>query len=939
MIDSTIHLAFGLGNRLIGAAAESRVVYQLARLESLDQWWHWFTLLLIIAAIASYVVFWYRRDWSELPRPIGWSLLILRLVALLAILLFFLDLQKRSEQKITRTSRLAVLVDTSLSMSLSVDQRDLGSDGKSRIATIVDSLSTSPWLEKMRQKHDVTVYRFDQSSKPISIATFPKPLTKEINPTSDEGRSGEQQLWSIASTVAWVGTVIATLGLIFILGGLLARSLGFTGPASSYSILSGTVLSLAAIVVIGTAILRVSHMPMSSLWQSQPPEPQSQATSNSDSASSVVTTQTKWNELLAASGAESRIGEALKSILEQERGAPLAGIVLMTDGQSNAGVDPTASISDAILARVPLFPIGFGSERSPSNIRLVDVDAPKRVFPGDRFRVSALIQAVGFEGKSASVQLRSSPSGSNQSNFTIEDEQTIQLGADGTLLPIHFDVKPKDIGEWTYDVKVLPPREETNQVDNNLDTNVRVVQPKSRVLTIAGGPTREYQFVRNMLFRDKTVQSHVFLQTALAGVSQESQKLLDDFPRTLAEMSEYDCVVAFDADFLDLDLVQIQVLEQWVSQQAGGLIVVAGPVATPRWAGAEGNGDPKASLLRNMIPVEVKGLGSRLVGSNRFDNDTAWQLKFTEDGKRADYLGIGQTTEETVSAWQNFPGVFSYFPCFEAKPGALPLAYFSDPGSVSGGKLPIYLASQFFGAGRVVFQGSGEMWRIREWSDSYFDTYYTKLVRWAGTGRLLRDSDRGMLLLDKEEALIGEQIAVRAVLKDAQFQPLLLSQAEARLLDPQQRSSPLNLLPLQDPSQPGVYIGQFLAKQTGTYTVQLPIGGLANQVVLTQQVTVRVPAREIQQPQRNDPLLSELAQKTSGTYYPTLDAALQESTPSPSKVDNAAIVNAIQPQDQTNYLPGSPDLEFQKRLMTMLMALVGGSLSLEWLMRRLSKLA
>jgi hypothetical protein len=85
------------------------------------------------------------------------------------------------------------------------------------------------------------------------------------------------------------------------------------------------------------------------------------------------------------------------------------------------------------------------------------------------------------------------------------------------------------------------------------------LSPRLRYLIIAGGPTREYQFVRNLLFRDTTVQSHVFLQTATTGVSQEAQKLLDNFPSTLAEMSQYDCVIAFDAAWMDLSREQIEV--------------------------------------------------------------------------------------------------------------------------------------------------------------------------------------------------------------------------------------------------------------------------------------------------------------------------------------------------------------------------------------------
>jgi hypothetical protein len=241
-------------------------------------------------------------------------------------------------------------------------------------------------------------------------------------------------------------------------------------------------------------------------------------------------------------------------------------------------------------------------------------------------------------------------------------------------------------------------------------------------------------------------------------------------------------------------------------------------------------------------------------------------------------------------------------------------------------KLPVYLACQFYGGGRVVFQGSGEIWRLRQMSDDYFDTYYTKLVRWASQGRLLRDSDRGMLLLDKQQALVGEQIGVRAILKDNQFQPLVLSKTTGRIVDPGGRSTPIDLMPLQDASQLGVYVGQFLAKQTGTYEVQLPIGSLSERQILTQSVAIRVPTREVQRPQRNDRLLLDLAKKTGGQYSSSLN-------------DSVDTLASIATREQVNYLPGAPDRPFQQRLMGWFMALIATSLSLEWLLRRLSKLA
>ena len=93
------------------AQEDMRVFYQWMRVEQMDQWIHWFVLACCLTALVSYVVYWYRKDWVELPKSIGWTLLSLRLLALLGILVFFFDLQKRTEQRVTRSSKLAVLVD------------------------------------------------------------------------------------------------------------------------------------------------------------------------------------------------------------------------------------------------------------------------------------------------------------------------------------------------------------------------------------------------------------------------------------------------------------------------------------------------------------------------------------------------------------------------------------------------------------------------------------------------------------------------------------------------------------------------------------------------------------------------------------------------------------------------------------------------------------
>jgi hypothetical protein len=91
---------------------------------------------------------------------------------------------------------------------------------------------------------------------------------------------------------------------------------------------------------------------------------------------------------------------------------------------------------------------------------------------------------------------------------------------------------------------------------------------------------------------------------------------------------------------------------------------------------------------------------------------------------------------------------------------------------------------------------------------------------------------------------------------------------------------------------------------------------------------------ETQRPERNDQVLRTIADRTGGTYYVGLPAAF-----TPSRTGQPPLAGLIKPQEQVTVLPGTPDRNFEQLLMTWLIGLICGILSLEWLLRRLSKLA
>ena len=133
--------------------------------------------------------------------------------------------------------------------------------------------------------------------------------------------------------------------------------------------------------------------------------------------------------------------------------------------------------------------------------------------------------------------------------------------------------------------------------------------------------------------------------------------------------------------------------------------------------------------------------------------------------------------------------------------------------------------------------------------------------------------------------------------------------------------------------RPGTYSGQFIAGVEGDFRVTLPIPDSPDLEVLSTTIAASIPDLEKERPQRNDALLSKLADKTNGHYYVGLEefsvAATEETSPE----------SQIMSRDQESFLSGSFDRVFKRKLMMWLMGLVVLSLTLEWTVRRLHRLA
>ncbi|KAA5546336.1 VWA domain-containing protein [Roseiconus nitratireducens] len=924
--------------------ASRQTIYEFARAASIEGWWWWALLIASLALIVFGCVRFYRRDTAELSRPIRITLIFLRLASVAALVFFFFDFQRRTQREITRPSEVVVLVDTSQSMSLAESDQITGESRAERAAAL---LGETDLLEQFGKEHRVSVYAFGDTAEPVLLESH-----TNVGPMGDGNQDADSVESAPAagslSLVAIAGLILIGVAIALSLSSLLIAGFGpavigdqSSSPRVGWLLVTTAVTLVLGIIVAGSAYCADPEMSFAQLIGIEGAESsgdEDDVRQDPDEADQKPIRVIDWNEAIAASAAQSRIGDAISGVLASHDPTTLAGVVLLSDGQNNGGENVAAAMATARRSEVSVYPVGLGSSQPPVNVRVVDLDVPRRVYPNDKFAISAVLQATGSKELEVTIELLdgldSTASGTPQdggNDLPVEviDSQTITIPGDGTLAGAKFELEPESVGRRRLAIRVIPPQQDQNDKDNVRDARYEVVARKLRVLTVAGGPTREYRFVRNLLYRENSIRLDTWLQSGQEGMSQDADTLLNEFPSTAAELFEYDAIVMFDPDWTAIPAESLDMLDRWLASQAGGLVIIGGPVYHPQWLRLRT--DPRVARIAGFFPVTFSSRGL-LMGSGREGGETAWPLEFTPEARRAEFLWVTDDPASSFEAWESFGGVYDYVGVKAAKPISKVYAYFSDPTTQIGDTLPVYLASQFYGAGRVYFQGSGEMWRMRRESVAYFDSYYTKLIRWVSEGRLLRDSNRGVLLVDNPRAMVGDTITVRAVLTDEQFEPLNVPEVMAKLLTPDGRIIDVRLTPLEGESRPGTYSGRFVVRQAGNHELRLTLGDALGEQLFRQNVQVRLPTIELERPRRNDDELADLAKTTGGTYW-KVDPDVTNTALA------AAMHNTIRPQPQLTVLPGTPDKLFAQRRNAVLLWLIASALTMEWVVRRLHRLA
>jgi hypothetical protein len=487
--------------------------------------------------------------------------------------------------------------------------------------------------------------------------------------------------------------------------------------------------------------------------------------------------------------AGTNIGDSLTQVLNKEAGNMVQAIILVSDGQQNEGKEQAYLELRTLAekAKVPIMCIGVGKYRPPVNIKLNDIEAPAVARPDDPFTVQVPVVTRGVkEPYDISLEVSRVQDGKGNAIKGETYPVMVKKGTpkEGEAERTEFEINvaelkkidPRDDtgaleGTWEFKAKV--PRDKGEVFAKPLHVTdqparTKITKKKLRVLLLAGGPSKEYQFVKNIFYREaieKRAEVGVYLQTNdKEEIDLDEDKpqmwILDHFPEmqtrgdTAANkpyvLFEYDLVIAFDPDWSAIPEDALKLLKKWVTRNYGGLVLVGDVVNTYQLARPPKEPDLKPIL--DLYPVTLDD--ARLMGlSEGFNPTTKYPLKFTGADPRFDFLKLDENGEGTTAGWNEFfydtptpekdteveRGFYTAYPVKDAKSVATVIAEFPVDKNAGVGKGDVpYMVYMKPGNGQTMFIGSQELWRLRQYKEAFHDRFWIRLARFIGSGLLGR---------------------------------------------------------------------------------------------------------------------------------------------------------------------------------------------------------
>lgn len=628
-------------------------------------------------------------------------------------------------------------------------------------------------------------------------------------------------------------------------------------------------------------------------------------------------------DLGEADGARTAIGQAIDRALARTAARPVSGIVIFSDGRS-IDAPSRAALRRLESEQIPVIVLPLGSREMVSDIALAEPEAPSLAFVNDTVPVTARVERTGQGSGRVRIQLIDKATGAILDERTLDPDDPAW---EGDTARIALASRPGDPGAIAWRIRATS--EGPDLIDSNNEGEVRIdlVDRPLRIVYLDGYPRWEYRYIKNLLVREASIESSVMMASGRRSYIKEGSHPIESIPRSPEEWARFDVVILGDLASQLLTSEQMAQLREHIALRGAGLLWIGGPSATPHsW-----HGTPLADLLpfrTGPSPVPV------------FNEPVTFAATPT-----ADRLGLLQLGEPPESAWPEhlrdprIPWSRLHW-CQRIEPASLKAtaevlatatpASAWEPDAPSDAATPSVISMRY-GAGRVLYIASDEIWRWRyARGEALPERFWLPLLRLQGRESLAQGGAPALLTVEPRRAAVGQPVRIEVKILDqslAEAEPRSIAVRLRATDDPDGFTRPVELTLLPEGgagdsrSSVRVFASTWAATQAGRYQIEVS-EPLLQALSLSASLEVALPDDELRHAQTDHASLESLAGHSGGRVLTT--ASITE-------------LPTLLPRREIR-IQGQPDVETLWDKGVVLAFLIS-LLVVEWITRRFMRLA
>jgi uncharacterized membrane protein len=542
---------------------------------------------------------------------------------------------------------------------------------------------------------------------------------------------------------------------------------------------------------------------------------------------------------LKAQGTLTDISKALLTAIDDWKGQPIAGVVLVTDGSYNSGEDPIKTVQKT---GIPIYTVGVGQAKVIRDIQITRVEASPIAYIDHTFPIKVAINSGGYDGRDVRITLNSVDSAGGSS---LKDSAALKLDSKNGEQIVELQMKPQQEGILKLNIAVTSMSDELTTQNNVYTFFVRVVKTKIKVMYIEGKPRWESTFLNRALQKDPNIELSYLVVTKQGGFYPQSA--LKNFP-TRNELFSSDVLIIGDISPSFFKGDQLSMIKDFVENKGGSLVLLAGKNSF----GDNGFGE---SSIKDMLPIDIGQGGARHLNSPF--NPVLTQQGFSHPSTR-----LSDDSMENTAIWKDLPSLNSFYSGVGTKLGATVLAEHQQE------KGKPLIAFQRYGKGMTFMITSDDLWT---WAfgvytlgedDSYYRRFWSGTIRWLSSVRT--QADQVNVEPGKQTYTRDEKVNIKTYVYNENYDPVSDAQIKAQVRTPAGTLRDIKFVFEEN----GRYSAEFLPTMDGNHKVEVEAERLGRPIGKgSAEFIVQTATLEYQSTQLNEPMLKQIADISGGSYY------------------------------------------------------------------------